>query len=103
MLAGRLQGHHRRGGCKHLDAGRADAVGVQPGQRGLAAHLQDLHLAHHRIAQHALAQPDQAVGHREHRVGVVLVEVFTEQKGGGLPGGHQHAQLLHELLQSVVR
>ena len=71
-----------------------------PGSVGLAAHLHDLHLAHHGVALHALAQPDQAVGHREHRVGVGLVEVLADQEGRGLPARHQHAQLLHELLQA---
>jgi hypothetical protein len=36
-------------------------------------------------------------------VGVGLGEVFADQEGGGLPAGHQHAELLHELLQLVVR
>ena len=75
----------------------------RPGSVGLPAHLHDLHLAHHGVALHALAQPDQPVGHREHRVGVGLGEVLADQEGRGLPARHQHAELLHELLQVVVR
>ena len=75
---------------------------MQARQGRLAAHLHDFELAHHRVALHALAQPDQAVGHGEDRVRVVLVGVFADQEGGGLPAGHVHAQLLHELLQCVV-
>ena len=80
-----------------------DAEGVQPRQCRLTAHLHDLQLAHHGVALDALAQPDQPVGHREHRVGIGLVEVFADQEGRGLPAGHQHAQLLDEQLQAGAR
>ena len=60
--------HARR--REHLDAGAARCGRCAgPGSVGLAAHLHDLHLAHHRVALHALAQPDQPVGDGEHRVG----------------------------------
>ena len=90
------------GGWVHLKTVVADAKAVQPWQAVLAAHLQDLHLAHHRVAMHALAQPDQTVRDGKHRVGIFLVEVFANQKGRGLPTRQHHAQLLHELLKAVV-
>ena len=91
-------GHPRR--REHLQTGGADAKRVQARQRRLPAHLHDLHLAHDRVALHALAQPDQAVGHGEHRIGIVLGEVLADQESRGLPARHQHAELLHELLQA---
>ncbi len=42
----------------------------RPGCGGLTAHLADLHLAHHRVALHALVQTDQPVRDGEHRVGL---------------------------------
>ena len=75
---------------------------MQTRQRGLAAHFHDLYLAHHRVALYVLTQPDQAVSHGEHRVGVGRREVLADQEGGGLPARHQHPQLLDKLLQVAV-
>ena len=71
-----------------------------PGTGRLAAHFQHLDLAHHRIPVDALVQRQQAVGHREHRMGVALRRIFADQEGGGLPAAQQYPELLDELLQA---
>ena len=83
-----------------MEPAGVDAKRVQARERGLPAHLHDLHLAHDRVALDALAQPDEAIGHGENRVRVVLAEVLADEESGGLPARHQHAQLLDELLQA---
>jgi len=97
-----VTGHDGARRREDLNAGRCDAERMQSGQRGLSAHFGYFHFANHGVALHVLAQPDQPVGHGEDWIGVRVRKVFADQKRGGLPTGHEHAQLLHELLEGLV-
>ncbi len=101
FAARRRGGHRRLPGIaanerrrKDFDPGAGDAEGMHPGTGRLAAHFQNLHLAHHRIAVDALLQRQQAVGHREDRDGFALRQIFPDQEGGGLPAAQLYAELL---------
>src|SRR6266852_253106 len=77
-----------------------DAEGMHAGHGLLAAQLHDLHLAHDRVLLDALVEPEQSVGHREHRVVAQLAfDVFADQERGGLPTGQVQRQALDEPLQ----
>jgi hypothetical protein len=68
--------------------------------RRLPTHLYDLELSHDGIPLGSLVQPQDAIGHREDRVVLLLrVLVVPDQKRRGLPGCHLEGESLHEGLQ----
>jgi len=93
----------RLGRRENLNSSGADTERVKSGQRRLPAHLHDLYLAHDRVSLRALPKPDQPIGDREHRAGIGIAEVFTNQERRRLPARHQHAEPLNELLQRDER
>src|SRR5476651_762938 len=100
-LAGTRAGALQDGAREDLDAVVADAEGVYTQVLRLAAHLDDLDLAHQRIAVYLLRHPDDAVGHGEDGAGLRFGrQVFADQEGGGQPARHLHAELLDEVLQA---
>src|SRR5471030_2345884 len=100
-LADSRAGALQDGAREDLDAIVADPEGVYTQVLRLAAHLDDLDLAHQRIAVYLLRHPDDAVGHGEDGAGLRFGrQVFADQEGGGQPARHLHAELLHEVLQA---
>ena len=100
----------RRGPPAGLRSSREDAVarvrdagGVQPGDLALAAHLHHLQLAHDGVALDGLVEPDEPVGHREHRVVVLALGIFPDEEGGGLEAREREREALHEVRQLLAR
>src|SRR5688572_19758791 len=88
---------------KNLQALLGNAKRVQPWNGRLAAHLQHLHLAHHRIAIHALIEPQETIRYGEDRVGLALARlIFAHQERRRLPPGELKRELLDEVLQIEV-
>jgi hypothetical protein len=83
-----------------MQAGLGDAEGVHARHGLHAAHLHDLHPAHDRVALDGLVEPEQPVGHGEHRVVAQLaLDVFADQERSGLPTGQVQRQPLDEPLE----
>ena len=77
--------------------------GVNTEPLRLAAHLDDLRLAHHRVAMHMPRQPQNAVGDGEHRARLfILGGILANQERGGLPACHLDAERLHEIMQALL-
>ena len=76
---------------------------VQSGHRCPTAHLHDLHAADGGVAEDGMMEPDDAVGHGEHRVAVrLLLEVLADEKRRGLRARERQRETLNEALEPQI-
>ncbi len=98
-----LPSDHSQRARERLHAITVDTDGVAPWHRLLTAQLHDLELPHHGIAFRVLRQPEQSVGHREHRIIAKLaVRVLPDQERRRLPGGEENREPVDERLELDV-